>query len=80
VPDSEEDYNLQTITHTIENHSTASQRNIIIKEASFVQSKEKIDLPDRIIDASDSDFLNKLDAEIRETEQNVKKMNSRFDQ
>lgn len=44
-----------------------------------MQSKEKIDLPDRIIDASDSDFLNKLDAEIRETEQNVKEMNSRFD-
>lgn len=43
-----------------------SSKNIVLKDVKFA--------------ASDKDFLNILDHEIKQTEQNVKEMNDRFDQ
>lgn len=60
-----------------------SQTNIEIDVVKFKEanqktvSKNEFEIRNRL-SANDSDFLSQLDAELRQTEENVKEMNERF--
>ena len=63
----------------VENESDQiSHTNIVIGEAQFEKNKNGVSQSQNRLSASDSDFLNQLDAELRQTEQNVREMNNRF--
>lgn len=61
------------------NESNLSQQNIVLKDIQF-SSKINDKYKKAQLKDIDKDFLNRLDEEIKQTEQSVKQMNDRFDQ